>query len=240
MKCNEFHDLIDAYLQETIDEAQREGFEEHFFHCRKCFLGLKINETLQKKDVRISLEEKPRLFAFKVLKPMLVMSSLFLLILFSVLLVQRGQHARRLQELAVFELPLYHQGELRSFPESGAALENEFSRAMRSFQARDFRAALDILERPSFAAAAYPKVDFFRAICYLEENEAAKAGEILDAIIREMDPAYFDEALYYKGFVLLRQGNLPKARAQFEKLSAMLSPMAMKARAMADRIRQLD
>jgi len=236
MKCNEFHDLIEAYLQETIDEAQREGFEEHFFHCRKCFLGLKINETLQNKEVPISVEEKPSLFTFKVLKPILVMSSLFLIILFSVLLVQRGQQARRLQELAVFELPLYHQGELRGFPESGAVLENEFSQAMRLFQARDFRSARGILEQPGFAAAAYPKVEFFRAICYLEENEAAKAGEILDAIIREMDPAYFDEAIYYKGFVLLRLGKLPEARAQFEKLAAMLSPMAGKARAMVQKI----
>jgi tetratricopeptide (TPR) repeat protein len=239
MKCIEFHDLIEAYLQETIDEAQREGFEEHFFQCRKCFLGLKINETLQKKDVRISLEEKPRPFAFKVLKPMLVMSSLFLLILLSALLVQHGQQARRLRELAVFELPLYHQGELRSFPENGPALEKEFSQAMRFFQARDFHAALDILEQPPLAAAAYPKVEFFRAICYLGENEVDKAGEILDAIIQEMDPAYFDEALYYKGFVLLRQGKKQAALAQFNKLAAMLSPMAGKAQVMVRKIGDL-
>lgn len=239
MKCNEFHDLIESYLQETIDEAQREGFEEHFFHCRKCFLGLKINQTLQKKEVRISTEAKPSPFAFRVLKPVLVMSSLFLVILASVLLVQRGQQARRIQELSAFELPLYHQGELRSLPESGTALESEFSRAMRLFQSRDFPAARGVLEQPAFAAAANPKVQFFRAICYLEENEAAKAGEILDAIIREMDPAYFDEALYYKGFVLLRQGKLPEARAQFEKIAAMLSPMAGKARAMVQKIDEL-
>ncbi len=107
---------------------------------------------------------------------------------------------------------------------------------MSSFQARDFRAALEILEQPAFTAAAYPKYDFFRAISLLGADEAGKAGEILDAIIGDMDPAYFDEALYYKGFVLLRQGRRQEARAQFMKLAGMLSPMSGKALAMVRKI----
>jgi tetratricopeptide (TPR) repeat protein len=236
MKCHEFQELIEPYLRETIDEAQREQFEEHFFSCRKCFLGLQINESLRDKEVRISMKEKPRLFVFKVLRPMLVMSSLFLVILLSALLLRQGRQARQLEEIARFELPLYHQGELRGATEEGAALEAEFSRAMRLFQSRDFAAALEILERPAFAAAAYPKVDFFRAICYLAENDADHAGALLDSLIRAMDPAYFDEALYYKGFVLLRQGRKEAARVQFAKLSGMLSPMSGKARAMVEKI----
>jgi len=239
MKCHEFQNLIEAYLRETIEDTDRERFEEHFFACRKCFLGLRINEALQGKEVRIPLQEKPRLFAFKVLKPMLVMSSLFVLILVSALLVQQNRQARRLQEIARFALPLYHEGELRGLPGDGSALEKDFSNAMGLFQGRKFRAALDILERPHFTAAAYPKVDFFRAICYLEEGDADHAGEILDAIIRAMDPGYFDEALYYKGFVLLRQGRKKAARIQFEKIAGMLSPMAGKARDMVQRIDDL-
>ncbi|HEX7502544.1 MAG TPA: zf-HC2 domain-containing protein [Acidobacteriota bacterium] len=239
MKCREFHNLVDSYLQGTIDEAQRERFEEHFFTCRKCFLSLQINETLRNKEVRISLKEKPRLFIFKVLKPMLVMSSLFLLILMTVLLLQQKRQARQLEELARFELPLYHQSELRNFPGQGAELEYEFSRAMRLFQDRRFAAALAILEQPSFAALAYPKIEFFRAICYLGENDADRAGPILDALIRAMDPAYFDEALYYKGFVLLRQGRKQAAKGQFAKIAGMLSPMSGKARAMVRKIDEL-
>lgn len=239
MKCHEFQDLIEAYLQETIDEPQRERFEEHFFQCRKCFLGLQINETLRNKEVRISLKEKPRLFTFKVLKPMLAMSALFLLIVLSVLVLRQSRQARQLEEIARFELPLYHQGELRNFPEQGAKLEYKFSRAMRLFQARKFAAALGILEQPAFADIAYPKVEFFRAICYLGENDADRAGAILDALIGAMDPAYFDEALYYKGFVLLRQGRKQAARAQFAKIAGMLSPMAGKARAMVKKIDEI-
>jgi tetratricopeptide (TPR) repeat protein len=236
MKCHEFQNLIEAYLQETIEEGQRERFEEHFFRCRKCFLGLQINEALREKEVRISLAEKPRLLVFKVLKPMLVMSSLVLFILLSILLLRQGRQARQLEEIARFDLPLYHQGELRNFPGQGAELEDRFSRAMRLFQARNFAAALDILEQPPFAALAYPKVEFFRAICYLGENDTERAGAILDALIRAMDPAYFDEALYYKGFVLLRQGRKQAARVQFAKIAGMLSPMAGKAQAMVRKI----
>lgn len=239
MKCHEFQSLIDAYLQERIAEPQREEFEGHFFQCQKCFLGLKINETMQNKEVRIGLEEKPRFFVLKLFKPLLVMSSLFLLILFSVLLVQQNRQTRRLQEISQFEIPPYHQGELRSIPKGDTAMEAKFSRAMDYLQERKFRQALVLLEAPPLGAAAYPKVNFFRAICYLGEDEPAKAGEIFDSIIRVMDPAYFDEALYYKGFVLLRQGQEEAARTQFEKLAGMLSPMSMKARVMINKIEKI-
>lgn len=238
MKCNEFQALIDAYLQETIEESLREEFEEHFFKCKKCFLGLKINETLQKKEVRIPLREKPRFLAIKVLRPILAMAALFLLILFSVLLVQHDRKADRLNDLNRFDLPLYHQGELRAFPGNGRALEKEFSRAIHLLQDRNFRAALDILEKPAFSTVN-PKAEFFRAICYLGENEAEKAGAIFDSIIRAMDPAYFDEAIYYKGFVLLLQDKRKEALTQFEKLAHMISPMAGKARAMVQKINNL-
>ncbi|MBN2346674.1 MAG: zf-HC2 domain-containing protein [Candidatus Aminicenantes bacterium] len=239
MKCREFQKLIEAYLAETIEEPQRKRFEEHFFRCRKCFLGLKISETLQRKEVRIPLMERPRQAVFRILKPMLVMSSLFLLILLSVFVLRQQRHSARLQELSHFDLPLYHQGELRGLPDVGTEVEEDFSRAMRHFRSREFRAALDILEQPSLADAGYPKVDFFRAIAYLGQNEAEKAGAILDAIIQDMDPAYFDEALYYKGFVLLRQGRMEAARTQFEKIARMLSPMAGKARVMVQKIDDL-
>jgi tetratricopeptide (TPR) repeat protein len=239
MKCHEFQNLIEAFLGETIDESRREQFEEHFFNCRECFLGLKINETLQNKEVRIPVEERPRLFPFRVLRPVLAMAALFFLVLSSVLLLRRDPRADRLNELSRFDLPLYHQGEMRSGGESGTPLEEDFSRAMRSFQERDFRSALAILDRPPFIAAGYPKYDFFRAISLLEAGEAERAGAVLDGIIQAMDPAYFDEAIYYKGFVLLRQGKRRAALAQFEKLANMLSPMAVKARTMVRKINEL-
>jgi tetratricopeptide (TPR) repeat protein len=239
MKCNEFQYLIDAYLQETIDETQREEFESHFFQCRKCFLGLKINETLKNKEVPISLQEKPRLFSVKLLKPLLVMSSLFLVILLSVLLLQQNRQSRRLREISSLEVPPYHQGEWRGFPESGALLEEKFSQAMQLLQDRKFSAALALLEHPALNTADYPKVQFFRAICYLGEDKPDKAGEIFDAIIRNMDPAYFDEALYFKGFVLLRQGRKEEAARQFQKLANMLSPMSGRARTMIKKIEEI-
>jgi tetratricopeptide (TPR) repeat protein len=239
MKCHEFQELIEAYLGETIEEPRREEFEEHFFQCRKCFLGLKINESLRNKEVRIPLSEKPRLFAFKVLRPILVMSSLFLIILSSVLLLQRGRRAGQMRELARFDLPSYHQGEMRGNGVDDVVLEEQFSQAMRRFYQRDFRAVLDILDQPAFAAADNAKVAFFRAISLLELDQAEKAGETLDGIIQAMDPAYFDEALYYKGFVFLRLGKRAEALAQFRKLADMLSPMAGKARAMVQKIDEL-
>ena len=236
MKCHEFQDLIEAYLRETIAESRREQFEEHFFQCRKCFLGLKINETLRNKEARIPVDEQPRRLPFRVLRPALAIAALFFLVLSSVLLLRRDHQAQRLNELSRFDLPLYHQGEMRGGKEGASFLEMEFSQAMRSFQQRDFHSALEILDRPSFITPGYPKYDFFRAVSLLGAGETERAGEIFDGIIQAMDPAYFDEAIYYKGFVLLHQGKQRQALAQFKKLAGMLSPMAGKARAMVQKI----
>ena len=118
-------------------------------------------------------------------------------------------------------------------------MEATFSQAMSYLQDRKFRQALSLLEESPLAGKDNPKVEFFRAICYLGEDEPAKAGEIFDRIIQAMDPAYFDEALYYKGFVLLRQGRKEAARTQFKKLAGMLSPMSMKARSMIHKIDEI-
>ncbi|HOW44468.1 MAG TPA: zf-HC2 domain-containing protein [Candidatus Aminicenantes bacterium] len=239
MRCHEFQALIEAYLGEEIPEALREPFEEHFFRCRPCFLSLKINESLRNKDVAIALEEGRRPFALRVMRPVLGMAALFLLILASGLLLWQARQAGRLRAISRFDLPFYHEGELRGPREDGPRLEEGFSRAMRAFQARDFRAALQILDQPEFAAAGSPKYDFFRAISLLGTGKAGQAGRILDGIIASMDPAYFDESHYYKGFVLLRQRRPAEARAQFARLAAMLSPMAGKAKEMVQKIDQL-
>jgi hypothetical protein len=239
MRCHEFQGLIEAYLGETIPEALREPFEEHFFNCRACFLSLKINESLRGKDVAIAVEEESRPSALRVLRPALGIAALFFVVLASGLLLWQARQAGRLRAISRFDLPLYHEGELRAPRDGGAGLEPGFSRAMRSFQARDFHAALEVLDRPEFAAAGSPKYDFFRAISLLGTGAAGPAGEILDGIIARMDPAYFDEAHYYKGFVLLHQRRTAEARAQFAKLAAMLSPMAGKAKEMVRKIDQL-
>lgn len=239
MRCHEFQALIEAYLGETIPEARREPFEEHFFQCRECFLSLKINESLRSKEVAIAADEGRRPFALRVMRPVLAMAALFLLVLASGLLLWQARQAGRLRAISRFDLPFYHEGELRGSRDEGARLEEEFSAAMRSFQARDFRAALQVLDRPEFSAAGSPKYDFFRAISLLGTGEAEKAGEILDGIIASMDPAYFDEARYYKGFVLLLQRRPGEARAQFARLAAMLSPMAGKAKEMVQKIDEL-
>lgn len=239
MKCHEFQSLIDAYLRQEIAEPLREPFEEHFFGCRRCFLSLKINETLRDKEVAIPVEPLPRPLPFRFPRPLLAAAALLLVLLSSILLLGPGRRAGRLREISRFDLPRYHQGEVRGAPGQGLAGEREFTLAVRALQARDFSRALGILEQPPFSVSGNPKHDFFRAIALLGVGEAERAGAILDGIIRDMNPAYFDEALYYKGFALLRQGKVNEARAQFAKLAGMLSPMAEQAGEMVQKIDKL-
>lgn len=233
MKCHEFQSLIDAYLRQEIAEPLREPFEEHFFGCRSCFLSLKINETLRAREVEIPVEPLPRPRLLRFPRPLLAAAAVFLVLLSTILLLRPDRRSGRLREIARFDPPLYHQGEIRG---GDAAEERDFARAMRSFQERDYAAALRVLERPAFSRSGNPKHDFFRAVALLGSGEAERAGAILDGIIADMNPSYFDEAHYYKGFVLLRLGRVPEARAQFAMLARMLSPMADKAQEMVQKI----
>ncbi len=240
MKCHEFQGLIDAYLRQEIAEPLREPFEEHFFGCRRCFLSLKINETLRDREVEIPVEPLPRPQPLRFPRPLLAAAAVCLVLLSAILLLRPERRAGRLREIARFDPPLYHQGEIRGLDNNGDGLqEREFARAMRSFQERDYAAALRILERPALSRPGNPKHDFFRAVALLGSGKAERAGAILDGIIADMNPSYFDEAHYYKGFVLLRLGRVAEARAQFAKLARMLSPMAGKAQEMVQKIDEL-
>ena len=241
MKCHEFQDLIEAYLQETIEEPRREQFEEHFFQCRKCFLGLKINETLQNKDVRIPLEEKPRLFAFKVLRPMLVMSSLFLLILFSALLLRHDRQARTgCEELAAIRAAPVPPGRNAGRPgkRRGAGSTNfpgpcALSRPGSS--APPWTSSNSRLRRRRLSQGR-----FLPRHLLLGQRRGGQGRRDPRCHHPGHGPGLFRRSALLQGFRPAAPGQAARsARAQFEKLAAMLSPMAGKARAMVQKIDEL-
>ncbi len=49
MKKCKFEDLIDDYLYNRLDEAQKEAFESHYFECSRCF------EKMRERDEMISV-----------------------------------------------------------------------------------------------------------------------------------------------------------------------------------------
>ena len=80
--------------------------------------------------------------------------------------------------------------------------DNAFAKAMEYYNQKDFNRALEILKDiPDFPLKF--QVIFFKGICFLLTDELNNAKKEFDIIIENMNPSYYDEAIYYKAIVLL-------------------------------------
>jgi hypothetical protein len=232
MKCLECRRLMERYLQGGLMDPQQEEFERHYVGCDSCFSELHIREKLFGKEIRISARERSKFFF---LKPLIVFSSLFMIIgavLFTVL----QQRIRFYDRLSRFEPPIFISSQTRNIQPTGPGIEEKFTRAMSFYNQKKFRAALAILQPMQTDGIAHPKLAFFTGICYLLEEAPVDSIVMFDSIIGTMDPAYFDEAIYYKGIALLRMRKKAEALDQFRNLAGMVSPVSLRAREMIRKI----
>ena len=232
MKCRECRRLMERYLQGGLIDPQQEEFERHYVGCNSCFSELHIREKLFSKEIRISAREQSKPFF---LKPLIVFSSLFLIIgaaLFTVL----QQRIRFYDRLSRFEPPIFISSQTRNIQPTGPGIEEKFAQAMSFYNQKKFRDALAILQPLQTDRISYPKLAFFTGICYLLEEAPVDSIVMFDSIIRTMDPAYFDEAIYYKGIALLRMRKKTEAINQFRNLAGMVSPVSLRAREMIEKI----
>ncbi len=241
MTCSEFTSLIDSYLKGNLPDEKLETFEQHYFECDLCFAQLKVAERLISKEVSIvtaGRAVKP-LFGFNWKlhrKPMLAFAS-FLIIALTVVLVtviSQSHRLRLLYNLSDFPPPVYIQGETRGQENGGT--NGTFARAMVHYNRKEYSRALEILKEIP-GAAQNPRVVFFKGICYLLTDKLHKAIKEFDIIIEDMNPSYYDEAIYYKAIALLRSNRKEKALEQLSHLAGMFSPYAPKARALIDKIK---
>ena len=79
---------------------------------------------------------------------------------------------------------------------------------------------------------------FFRGVCYLINDKLKLALIDFNLIIKEMNPSYYDEAIYYKGISLLRLNEIADALEQFVHLKNMFSPYSSKAVSMIEKIEE--
>lgn len=221
MICKEFDFLIDCYLHGDISEEDRETFEEHYFTCDECFTKLKINERLHKKGFRVVLKGKKPLF---ILKPILVLSSIFVLVISSIIFINGVNRSRVMNELSKFSPPIFVPIETRN-----VSTQEKFFLAMKHYKNKEYNQALQILENIELQSDN-PQVTFFTGICYLINDNPRTAIKKFDIIIKDMNPSYYDEAIYYKGKALLKLKKKKAAMEQFENLSKMFSPYASRAK----------
>ncbi|MCP4150490.1 MAG: hypothetical protein GY757_22275 [bacterium] len=227
MICLEFTKQLDYYLKNELSEKNRETFEAHYFECDNCFAELKLQERLYSKEVPIVLTGKKTSFIFDFLvpkwKPSLVLASFLVMVLISLSFFNTG--SQHLYELSQFEPPLYIKSETRE-PVKGAS----FTRAMSFYNQRDYSRVLK--ELSTLDSSNNAQVLFFKGICCLlaKKQQPKKAIGYFNTIIANMNPNYYDEALYHKGIALLRLNRKEAAITQFKIIAEMFSPYSQKAK----------
>ena len=236
MTCKEFAYLVDSYLCENLPAEKLEDFELHYFECEDCFTRLKIAERLKSKEVPIVIEGRKPVFAwagFLTWKPVLAVAAVLIIVISSVILFQHADRMKLLYRVSSFSPPVYITSESRG-PDS---LGN-FSEAMEYYNRGNYTKTLRILKKIP-RTDGNPQVIFFKGVCFLLTDEPRKAIKEFDVIIENMNPSYYDEAIYYKAIALLRLDKKESALEQLRNLADMFSPYAPKARDMIEKINNL-
>jgi hypothetical protein len=215
--------MIDDYLNDRLEQSECEDFELHYFSCDSCYTALKIQEQLKEKNVQIVLKPKFQLFAFK---PLLAFSMFCLLVFSAILLLQRP--ASDLYPLTLVKPPLFIVPESRLVEATNHDLET-FQQAMQFYVKDDFAQALQYLK--TIPQTDNFQIAFFTAICHFQLNQSEPAEKLFDWIIEQMNPAYYDDSLFYKSLLLIRQNKITQAKQLLENLAEMHSPLSGKARA---------
>jgi len=231
MNCAQFKPLIDRYIIGNLPEENLETFEAHYFECDQCFSLLKSVERLQSKEIQfpITTHKKRSIYIWK---PILAFSSIVLIFLTTYLILHPLNRIRELYTISNFSTPAYLQSETRD----GEEPNEKFSEAMKYYNIRDYRRALDLLKRVP-DASQNPQIIFFEGICNLSIDKKEDAIKQFDAIISTMNSSYYDDALFYKAVALIRLNRKGEASIILKNLSDMFSPYSSRAITMFEKIR---
>jgi len=236
MTCKEFACLIDKYLFGNLSDQELEDFELHYFACDDCFTQLKISERLKAKEVPIVIASRKPIMTLSGLftwKPLLAAAALIIIIFSSIFLLQHADKMKHLYRATSFSPPVYIESETR-----GLNSKDTFSKAMDFYSQGDYSQTLRTLMKIS-SIDRNPQITFFKGICFLLTDEPKNAVKEFDLIIEEMNPSYYDEAIYYKAIALLRLNKKKKALEHLQNLSAMFSPYSPKARDMIKKVKNI-
>ena len=216
MNCHGFRKNIDAYLNDSLPAAKLEEFESHYFKCDRCFSALRIHKTLRTRNFLLretrTQRSVKRHYAF-------ISAASILVVIGLGITMNRVIHQNSLQKISTFTPPGFLISETR-----GAAPIQAYTAAINAYSRSDFTDSLKQAESIPETERT-PKILFLIGINRLITGDEPGAIVSFQRIIDQMDPSYFDEALFYKGIALLRCGKIDEAEAIFVRISEMFSPM---------------
>ena len=94
-------------------------------------------------------------------------------------------------------------------------------------------------EHEKVISDAISQITFFKGICYILTGNLKTAIKNFDVIINDMNPSYYDEAIYFKGIALVRLNRIKEAKQNLENLAQMFSPYASRAQFLLEKINTL-
>ena len=229
MKCEEFESLAESYIDETLSDKARDRFEEHYFVCDSCYASLKIIENLKNKNIHIVTGNK-KLFAFS-MNPSAVFATLSIFIFSFLFYLNTSNRFKKLVEISGFSPPVYVVSENR-----GEEATSNFAKAMKYYNEGNYGRAYEVI---STVNQGNPRTWFFGGILGLLNGDNNKALGYFNMIIEEMNPSYYDEAVFYKGISLLRMNKKEEALNEFENLEKMFTPFRSRAVELIKKIKKL-
>lgn len=220
MHCRRFTNQIDAYLRNELCETEQQEFEHHYFACEHCFDQLRIRRALMESNFNLhSTPAGDRITRSRFRRHPALLAASLVIVIGAAIIGLHWQRGKILQEISSFSPPVVMITETRNQPE-----ESAYTDAVNAYQQGDYQLAVTHLSNIP-AASRSPKIHFLNGITRLLSKDPEGALADFEAILSAMDPSYFDEALFYKGIALLRQGHVSEAKAVFLRLSGMFSPL---------------
>jgi len=233
MICSEFSALVPRYLKGDLADPLLGEFEQHYFQCDRCFSDLQVEEKLVNKEFTVNTGNIIPIGTRSMVKFLAAAASFVLVAVLSVFYFSNANYQKRLYEASQFTAPSFITSESRHAGQIGP-----FMAAMDFYKEGQYEQARVILEKIPPGKRDMPVV-FFQGVCHLLEEDHNAAIRQFNIIISDMNPSYYDEAIYYKAIALLRLDKIAKAKELLYNLTDMLSPFACKSRAMLEKVKNL-
>lgn len=247
-------EITEQYVAGTLDTADQEAFEQHYFVCSRCFDELRAYRMIRAELERTGHSEVPSAGLIEDRRirwwPWIAAAAVVILGI-AIWRAQRPPDSPppvvttlspapapapqepvvSLAELSAVEPPAYRPARLRSTPD---APTRRFRDAMSRYQKGDYAGAIEGLEEAVRLDPASSAGHFYLGACQLLVNDPDRAIAALQAAVALGESAYLEEAQFYLAKAFLRKGEASTARAALQKTIGLRGDREAEARMLLD------
>jgi len=248
MDCTRFADdqIMERYLTNQLDDAEREAFEQHFFECDECFTQLEALQAAQKvlaaepvsRALQIEHPQRFRRWGWAVGAAAVVIIGLVAVLWWVMQPPVPGTASLSpvLAELAHIEAPYYEPVRLRGAQDEA---QQSFRTAMEFYSADDLVSAIPGLEKAADLDPTAPNISFYLGSCYLLTGRTSEGVETIQHAIDLGDTPYLEEAFILVAKARLQNGDVAGAERAFEEAAGLGGDFELEARRALAKLREV-